>query len=583
MRSIDQIMNKNMPGCGGGVFSRWSGFLLILVVGLLPPAPVISQPLSGGAAVDQIRRPGQTELPPPEFEEPKQAPELALPPVPPEPADRPGPQLRVFVSRFIVEGNTVFNDEELAGLTAPFEGRVITSDELLEARDRITLHYIERGYINSGALVPDQHVVDGIIRLQVIEGELTTLQVAGNNRLRVDYIGDRVRLGGGPPLNVNNLQESLQILQESPLIERINAALAPGTRPGESKLNIDILESRPYQLRLIADNHRPPGVGAEQGTLAGEHLNLTGRGDLLRGSISLTEGLNDYFAEYRIPVTAHDTELGAYYEQTDSEVVENPFDDLDIKSDSQTFGLLMRHPVYRKPGEEIGIGMLFERKWSKTKLLGERFSFAEGVDDGKSEVSALRLTQDWLKRTRSRVLAARSAFSFGLDILGATDNDSKPDGKFFHWLGQFQWAERIAGNSEVIFRADAQLTQDPLLPMEKFVVGGADTVRGYRENQLVRDNGLVASLEFRVPVFPKHTGEARLRLAPFADYGRSWNDGTTPSHKNIASAGAGLLLDYKQLNARVHWAHDFDNIDNGSADDDLQDDGVHFSVMYSVF
>ena len=573
-----------MRGCRGGGCGFHRLIVPAFLLFMLQPLTVLSQPLSGGAAVDQIRRPGQTELPPPEFEEPKPAPELVLPPVAPErPADRPGPQLRVFVSRFAVEGNTIFSDEELAGLTAPFEGRVITSDELLEARDSITLHYIENGYINSGALVPDQQVVDGVISLQVIEGELTTLQVAGNDRLRVDYIGDRVRLGAGPPLNVNDLQERLQILQENPLIERINASLAPGARPGESELNVDVVESRPYQLRLIADNHRPPSVGADQGTLAGEHLNLTGRGDTLRGSISLTEGLNDYYAEYRIPVTARDTELGAYYEQTDSDVVEDPFDDLDIKSDSQTLGLLLRHPVYRKPGEEIGIGVVFERKWSETELLGERFSFAEGVDDGKSDVSALRLTQDWLKRSRNRVLAARSAFSFGLDILGATDNDSKPDGEFFHWLGQFQWAERIFGNSEVIFRADAQLTQDPLLPMEKFVVGGADTVRGYRENQLVRDNGLVASLELRVPVLPKHTGEARLRVAPFTDYGRSWNDGTTPKHKNIASAGVGLLLDYKKLNARVYWAHDFDDIDNGNVDDDLQDDGVHFSVSYSVF
>ena len=198
-------------------------------------------------------------------------------------------------------------------------------------------------------------------------------------------------------------------------------------------------------------------------------------------------------------------------------------------------------------------------------------------------MSALRLTQDWLKRTRDRVLAARSVFSFGLNIFGATDNNSKPDGEFFDWLGQIQWAERFGGNVEMIFRADVQLTQDPLLPMEKFVVGGADTVRGYRENQLVRDNGLVGSLEFRIPVLTNYTGEARLRLAPFADYGRSWNEDYTPKHKNISSAGVGLLFDYKRLNARFYWAHAFDDIDNGDVEHNLQDDGVNFSLSYSVF
>ena len=569
-----------------GRAAQWTMmYALVLALNLAIIADASAQPLPGGAGVDQTRRPGQTELPMPEFEEPGPAPELLLPPVQPRrPADRPGPQMRVFIKRFVFEGNTVFSDDELATVTAPYTTRVITSDELLKARDRITLHYIENGYINSGAMVPDQEVADGVIKLQVIEGELTTLAIAGNDRLRDDYISDRVRLGTATPLNVKRLQRRLQILQENPLIDRINAALAPGDRPGESELSVDIAEERPYQLRLIADNHRSPSVGAEQGTLVGEHLNLTGRGDLLRGSVSLTEGLENVYAEYRIPVTAKDTELGIYYEMTNSDVVEAPFDALDIKSDSKTLGLSLRHPVYRVPGEEFGIGLVFERKWSETELLGSKFSFAEGVVNGESDVSVLRLTQDWLKRSRNRVLAMHSAFSFGLGIFGATDNDSKPDGEFFHWLGQFQWAERLGNTStELILRADAQLTNDPLLPMEKFVVGGVDTVRGYRENQLVRDNGVVGSLELRIPLLPKRSGELRLRMAPFVDFGRSWNDRSTSGERNISSAGLGLLVDYKQINARVYWAHGFDDIDNGTLSDDLQDDGVHFSVSFSAF
>jgi hemolysin activation/secretion protein len=569
----------------GRVARQGKIYTFVLALNLVFNVGAGAQPLSDGAGVDQIRRPGQTGLPPPEFEVPEPAPDLVLPPVQPrQTVDRPGPQLRVFVQRFVFEGNTVFSDEDLTTLTAAFTARVITADELLEARDRITVHYIENGYINSGTVVPDQQIVEGVITLQIIEGELTKLAIAGNDRLRADYLSDRIRLGAAAPLNVKRLQERLQILQENPLIERINAALAPGDRPGESELSVDVAEGRPYRLRLIADNHRSPSIGAEQATLVGEHLNLTGRGDLLRGSVSLTEGLENAYAEYRIPLTARDTELGLYYEMTNSKVVEAPFDALDIKSDSKTLGLSLRHPVYRVPGEEFGIGMVFERKWSETELLGEKFSFAEGVVNGESDVSVLRLTQDWLKRSRNRVLSARSAFSFGLDVLGATDNDKKPDGEFFHWLGQFQWAERLGNTStEIIFRADAQLTNDPLLPMEKFVVGGVDTVRGYRENQLVRDNGVVGSVELRIPVMPKLTGELRLKMASFVDVGRSWNDRSTSGKKNISSAGLGLLMDYERLSARVYWAHDFEDIDNGNLDNDLQDDGVHFSVSYSAF
>ena len=108
-------------------------------------------------------------------------------------------------------------------------------------------------------------------------------------------------------------------------------------------------------------------------------------------------------------------------------------------------------------------------------------------------------------------------------------------------------------------------------------------VRGYRENQLVRDNGLVGSLELRIPLLPKRTGKLRLRVAPFVDAGRSWNDRrSTFGSQNIASAGLGLLLDYRQVNARVYWAHGFDDTDNGNPGNDLQDGGVHSSVCFSA-
>lgn len=102
------------------------------------------------------------------------------------------------------------------------------------------------------------------------------------------------------------------------------------------------------------------------------------------------------------------------------------------------------------------------------------------------------------------MLAARSTLSFGLDALGATTHGGDaPDGRFFAWLAQLQWGHRLPERyrgSELIARLDAQLTGDRLLSLEKFGMGGLRTVRGYQENQLVRDNGIAGSVELRVPV-----------------------------------------------------------------------------------
>ena len=127
-----------------------------------------------------------------------------------------------------------------------------------------------------------------------------------------------------------------------------------------------------------------------------------------------------------------------------------------------------------------------------TDLLGEPFNISPGAVDGRMVVSVLRLSQEWIDRGQNHVLALRSTFNFGLDVLDATDNGmpGDPNGKFFSWLGQAQYVHRLFNTqNQFILRVTGQWTDDQLLALEQISVGGAETVRGYRENQLVRDRG----------------------------------------------------------------------------------------------
>src|SRR4051812_9861771 len=76
---------------------------------------------------------------------------------------------RLFVRNFRFEGNTAFSNEELAKVTQSFSNREITSGELEEARRAVTLHYINHGYVSSGAILPDQTPTNGIVTMRVIE------------------------------------------------------------------------------------------------------------------------------------------------------------------------------------------------------------------------------------------------------------------------------------------------------------------------------------------------------------------------------------------------------------------------------
>ena len=122
----------------------------------------------------------------------------------------------MFVRQFKFTGNTVFSDQELGAVSAPFENREVTNQELQQLRQSLTIYYINRGYINSGNVIPDQQVIDGVIQIQIIEGQLTRIDIEGTDRFHPDYFRDRLALDAGPPLNTNNLEQRLQILLQNP-------------------------------------------------------------------------------------------------------------------------------------------------------------------------------------------------------------------------------------------------------------------------------------------------------------------------------------------------------------------------------
>jgi hemolysin activation/secretion protein len=550
---------------------------------LLVSAPIAS-------AQDQRFGPGSERPELPKYETPAQ-PGFALPPVAPPVEEKEGVYggLRIFVKRFELSGYTVFSTAELQAITQPYEGRELTSAEIQEVRRKLTLHYINNGYINSGAVLPDQKVEGGVIKMQIVEGELTEVIVEGNEGLKTDYISDRIRLGGETPLNIKTMQTRMRLMQQNPLIERINAELTPGARPGESVLKVLVDEAVPYQVSLIADNHHSPSVGAAGGSIEAIHRNLTGHGDTFSISLGRTEGLKEGTLSYAFPLNAHDTTLTFKANGSKAKVIEEPFDELAIKSRSYTLGVELTHPFYHTPSTRFTMGLGFEFRKSKSFLLGETFSFSEGVEDGVSKVSVVRFSQNWTHRGLDQVMAARSVFSFGVDAFDSTQHSGHTaDSEYVAWLGQFQWARRFTVRErpiQAIFRADVQLSNEPLLPLEQFTVGGARSVRGYRENQLVRDNGYVASLEFRIPVFFNEDGQSRIQLAPFIDYGRSWNsDRFTPKPEKISSAGLGILWDpTRHFHAEAYFAENFREIKGESDEHDLQDSGVHLQMVYRFF
>ncbi len=505
----------------------------------------------------------------------------------------------MFVREFRFRGNVAFSGAELATVIERYRHRQLTSEELEEARRAITAFYVAHGYVNSGAILPDQDIRDGVVVFEIVEGVLSDIRISDRQGLLRDrYLQGRLWPFAGPPLNMSQLKEGLLLLRQNPNVKQLNAQLRPGAKPGESYLDVDVEEQQPVRLALQADNYRPPSVGAEEFVLLGTDYNLTGNSDVLdfryriaangRGGFEFS-GANDLGGSYTFPLAAigaiaSDTSIQLFGSRSDATIVGEPFASLNIESDEIRYGATLRQSIYHTSNRELSLSVTFERGHADTSLLREPFDITPGSVNGKIRTSVLRFTQEWVEREQDQVLALRSTFNVGIDAFGVTDNGTDRNATFVSWLGQSQYVRRLFNTQNMILlRADGQWSADPLLATEQISVGGAHTVRGYRENQLVRDTGVIASIEGRVPVLFDKKGAGIVHLAPFGDFGGAWNvDGPSKNPETIASLGVGVLFTPNpHLDAQLYWGGRLRHVPNPH--DNPQDYGIHFRVTLAAF
>ena len=539
---------------------------------------------------DRFIQPAPTPIPtPPEqiqpiIPTPSPTPTPGAPETPPDQSN-----ISIPVTRIEVVGSTILRPTDLEPITKPIETKgQATLEELRQVADAITQLYLNQGYITSRAILADQTIRDGVVQIQIVEGSLEDIKIEGSQRVRQSYIRSRIFLGAKPPLNRDKLEDQLRLLKADPLFTNVEASLRPGTKLGQSLLIVRVTEANPWEGFVGVDNFSPPSVGSVRFGGGIGYRNLTGLGDELFASYfrSTTGGSSVGDFSYRIPVNAMNGTVQLRYSPSASRITDSQFSDLGIEGDSSLYEINFRQPLLRTPREELAVSVGFSAQNGQTFLFENLgFPFGIGPDaNGNSRTRVFKFGQDYTRRDPLGAWAFRSLFSVGAGILDATENpDPIPDGRFFSWLGQIQRVQRLNNSNLLIVQGDLQLTPDTLLPSQQFVIGGGQSLRGYRQNFRSGDNGFRVSIEDRIVVLRDEAGLPVLQLAPFFDFGKVWNTSGNPnpqpSKRFLAGIGAGLLWEpYPRLNIRLDYAYPI--IQPGDRGSDAQDQAFYFSVNY---
>jgi hemolysin activation/secretion protein len=243
--------------------------------------------------------------------------------------------------------------------------------------------------------------------------------------------------------------------------------------------------------------------------------------------------------------------------------------------------------------DELSVSLGYAYQSGQTFIFNDsNVPFGIGPDaDGTTRTGVLKFSQEYISRElNNSAWAFRSQLNLGTGFgifnvsNNKTDSPNAPTGYFLSWNGLAQRVQSLGRDVFLIGTLESQLANDPLLSSQQFVIGGAQSVRGFRQNVRVADNGIRFSLENRWIALREETSEAaKLQFLPFVELGGVWNNprnpNALPTQNFIAAGGLGAIFEpLKGLTLRLDYAIPFLQLADKSTN--LQDSSLYFRMNY---
>lgn len=406
--------------------------------------------------------------------------------------------IKILVKKFEYEGNQTITDEELNGVVSDYINKELTIFEIFKVADTVTDFYRARGFSLAHSVVPPQKLSSGTVLLSIIEGRIGEISYEGNELYTNDLLSKSLdELVPGDVLTSETLERELLLLNDLPgLSSRV--VVTPGKDFGTSDLLIKS-EEKKYEGQVKLNNYGRESIGEwrVEGNIS--FNNPLGHGDRLTASATFAErGLLDYGAlDYSIPIRTDGTRLGInlsrylYKVDVDKLGLGAIADGEESEGDGTYFRVGVSHPYIRSRKHNVLFNAGISRNWTSQSGTGP-FDFID-PGDKESQISLLELSAayDLLHDNGSL-----SSFYALLSTNFKGNNDGQEDDAqaakltldAFHLMP-------LPSDFLIRLHANAVLSADPLVDVEKFRVGGPGNVRGFPSSEIGGDEGFFLNLE----------------------------------------------------------------------------------------
>lgn len=492
---------------------------------------------------------------------------------PPKEAPTPGGEqakkIKFKLNGIILEGNHVYSTCELSSLYKKKLNKTITVAELFTIVQDITNYYRNNGYIISRAILPPQHVKNGVVRIKIIEGYIDQVSVGGNPHgadCLVAAFGNKIK--ECPPLLLSRMEKWMLLSNEIPSTS-VKAVLAPSkTKVGAADLTL-VADNKPVGGYFSYDNYGTRYIGPQQMTGNFYATSFITSGD--QGQVTYTKtpkggelnyiDINYSAAVYPYCIRWMDEGsrwlIGGTRAHTHPLFVLRP---VDIDGLNDNYYTWINFPLIRTRTESLTMVVNFNYLDSRVTTINSVLLYTDHLRP-LGVGFTYNFSDDWYGSNLFYIDMRQ-----GLPILGYTSNTdpqtaftSRPGGRgdFTKIDAQFNRLQAIAGPLSAYIQVRGQWAFNPLLASEQFTFGGPILGRGYDVAEIIGDKGFATSVELRYDLAVNKYYLNVLQLYTYIDSGTIWNFlnvGGVPRRVSGMAAGFGTRFYMtRYISGNIMW------------------------------
>ncbi|HWR09159.1 MAG TPA: BamA/TamA family outer membrane protein [Sporomusa sp.] len=433
----------------------------------------------------------------------------------------------------VVKGNTKVTADKIKEQVTTGKDGVLNTRTLNANVRAIEEYYHGQGYIL--AKVSDVAMSPGgVLTLTINEGSLEGIVIKGNEKTKTNVITREMKVKPGEPFNVKDARRSMQKVYNLGYFEDVNMKLNPGKDPNAVVLEASVVEQKTGTFSIGGGYSKADGM---IGIIELGDNNFNGKGDKVKLHWEFGGASNsNYEVSYTRPwLDSKQTSLSfSLYDMTNEYSDYDNHGDLESSYDKNRKGFEIT--LGRPQGEYVQNYLTYKNRkdtWVEAVEGKDYSTDPQYLKDNFGSTNSVTLTRVFDSRDNVFNATEGTRFSLSAEFAGKAFGG---DFDYNKYTAEGRKYYKVGRDHVIAARVTAGYADGKMPESGEFSVGGADTLRGYEDDEFEGDKMLAASVEYRFPVVSKVQGVV------FSDIGNAWDGEGYKLDDLNASVGVGIRV-----------------------------------------